>query len=443
MTFTHALATNNYGPAKFIVDASAANGTHTTIAAALTSASSGDTIFIRPGTYTENLTLKAGVNLTGYGCDASPTGLSTVIISGKATFTAAGTVNISNLQLQTNSDFFLAVTGSANSIVNINNAYLNMSNNTGISYTTSGTGSNINIRNCVGNLGTTGIAVFAHSGGSNINFGDTSINNTGGSSTASTCSSGAVTLTNTYLSNPVTCSGTGSFNAQHSAIDSNATNSTALTTVAGQQHTLYYVRLASGSATPISVGGTVITDALTLSHTNAAATGGAGTLTYNSIFQDQTVGTLSTTTLTPKGHVGMQNSTAPAAGYIGERISANITTPVVLANATAKTITSIALTPGIWDVSGMGVFTGVTAATLIFVAVSANNNSFTGTVVGLSAYQSPTRADGFTVSDQAGVVPPFRVSLSANATYYLVGQLNFTVGASPGGYGGISATRVA
>jgi pectin methylesterase-like acyl-CoA thioesterase len=64
MTFTHALSTNNYGPAKFIVSSSAANGTHTTIAAALTSASTGDTIFIRPGTYTENLTLKAGVNLT-------------------------------------------------------------------------------------------------------------------------------------------------------------------------------------------------------------------------------------------------------------------------------------------------------------------------------------------------------------------------------------------
>ena len=46
MTFTHALSTNNYGPAKFIVDALVANGTHTTIASALTSASSGDTIFL-------------------------------------------------------------------------------------------------------------------------------------------------------------------------------------------------------------------------------------------------------------------------------------------------------------------------------------------------------------------------------------------------------------
>ena len=116
MTFTHALSTNNYGPAKFIVDASAANGTHTTIAAALTSASSGDTIFIRPGTYTENLTLKAGVNLCAFDCDdLTPN----VTISGKATFTAAGTVTISGIRLQTNSDFLLAVTGSAASIVHL------------------------------------------------------------------------------------------------------------------------------------------------------------------------------------------------------------------------------------------------------------------------------------------------------------------------------------
>jgi len=55
---------NNYGTAKLIVDATAGSGNYTTIAAALAAASSGQTIFIRPGTYTENLTLVAGVNLT-------------------------------------------------------------------------------------------------------------------------------------------------------------------------------------------------------------------------------------------------------------------------------------------------------------------------------------------------------------------------------------------
>ena len=61
---------NKFGVAKWIVDSTASLGTHTTIAAALTSASSGDTIFIRPGTFTENLTLKAGVDLCAFDCDA-------------------------------------------------------------------------------------------------------------------------------------------------------------------------------------------------------------------------------------------------------------------------------------------------------------------------------------------------------------------------------------
>src|SRR6187431_1669292 len=95
--------TNKWGTAKWIVDPSvAAVCTHTTIAAALTSASSGDTIFIRPGTYTENITLKAGVNLTAYGSDDSLNGTGVVIINGTCTFTAAGSVTLYGLQLQTN-----------------------------------------------------------------------------------------------------------------------------------------------------------------------------------------------------------------------------------------------------------------------------------------------------------------------------------------------------
>src|SRR5690242_8473255 len=114
------LPSNTFTTAKWIVSATASDGTHTTIGAALTSASSGDTIFIRPGTYTENLTLKAGVNLTAYTCDALTPN---VTISGTCTFTAAGTVSISGIRLQTNSAALLAVTGSAASIVNLDNCY--------------------------------------------------------------------------------------------------------------------------------------------------------------------------------------------------------------------------------------------------------------------------------------------------------------------------------
>jgi len=147
MTFTHALSTNNYGPSKFIVDASAANGTHTTLPSALASASSGDTISIRPGTYTGNFSLKGGVNITAFGSDSSLNGTGKVIIQGTCTLSEAGTVTISGVQLQTNSAAALAVTGSAASVVNLQNCYLNFTNNTGITYSSSNSSSAINIQN--------------------------------------------------------------------------------------------------------------------------------------------------------------------------------------------------------------------------------------------------------------------------------------------------------
>jgi len=146
----NSLTLNPYNCAKWIVDATANIGTHQTIAAALTAASSGDTIFIRPGTYTENLTLKAGVHLTAFlGDDLTPN----VTIVGKASATFAGTCTISNIKLQTNSDNFLAITGSNNTVINLVGCYLLVANAVaGISYTTSGTSASLNILDCDGDV---------------------------------------------------------------------------------------------------------------------------------------------------------------------------------------------------------------------------------------------------------------------------------------------------
>ncbi len=181
MAFTHALSTNRYGTADLIVSSDASQGTHTTLAGAMADAVSGQTIFLRTSV-TENVTLTAGVNIDSW------TGgtLNTPTITGKLTMTTAGTCNISGIRLQTNSDFILAVTGSAASIVNLNNCYLNITNNTAISYTSSDATSEINIANSSGNIGTTGIALFAQTSAGSLNFSNFFLRNTGGSSTAST-----------------------------------------------------------------------------------------------------------------------------------------------------------------------------------------------------------------------------------------------------------------
>lgn len=275
------LSTNNFGPAKWIVNSTPYLGTHTTIASALTSASSGDTIFIMPGTYTENLTLKAGVNLAAYGCDQD---LNHVIISGKCTFTAAGTVSITGIRLQTNSDFALAVTGSAASIVNLNNCYLNMSNNTGISFTTSSSSSLINLNSCQGDLGTTGIAVYASSSAGSLNFKYSNFSNSGGSSTANTISAGSLDVFESSFKNPTTTSSTAAIGSLFSNFDSFAQNATALTLNGSGSQTIVRSSFASGSASAVSIGSSncsILSSTVNSSNTNAIT--GAGSLVYSDL----------------------------------------------------------------------------------------------------------------------------------------------------------------
>ena len=445
MTFTHALSINNYGSAKFIVSANTFEGTHTTIAAALTSASSGDTIFNRPGTYTENLTLKAGVSLSAYISDAFTPN---VTISGTCTLTTAGTVSMSGIRLQTNSAALLAVTGSAASIVNLINCYLNMTNNTGITFSSSSASAQIVMRNCAGNLGTTGIGIFSHSSSGNLSIVNTIINNSGSSLTASTCSAGTLTLLNSYLPNPVTMSSTGVITSKYTEIDCSATNVTCLTTVTGS-NIVQFTRLSSGTATPLSVAGTVVSDAIILNHSNATAVTGAGTLVYNSIFQDATIGAISVTTLTGKGNVGMLNSTVPAVGYIGELLSASNTTGTAIPTGTTTNITSLTLTPGIWDITGN--FSNIPTGTMTLItdniaAISTANNNTTpvdnfgsGIGLGIGYFPNLTPTSGHNLFFNLG---PCRVSIAANTTYYLNAICTGTT-VNTSGYGVLRAVRVA
>lgn len=296
MTFTHALATNNYGPAKFIVSSNIYEGTHTTIASALSSASSGDTIFIRPGTYSENLTLKAGVNLTAYPCDS----INNVIISGKSTFTTAGTVSISGVTLQTNSDFAIAVTGTLASIIKLINCNINCTNNTGISFTSSSASAEINISKCVGNLGTTGIAFFASTSAGTIILNFSSITNLGLSTTASTITSGAILIDHVNFSFPITASSTGTVTLTNSVNDCGGINTTAFTLGGSGTFIFANNRIVGGTASAMSIGGTLTISCCDISSTNTNAITGAGTINYNGISFSNTSSTINTTTQTPR-----------------------------------------------------------------------------------------------------------------------------------------------
>lgn len=441
------LSTNTFTTAKWIVSATASAGTHTTIASALTSASSGDTIFIRPGTYTEDLTLKAGVNLTAFGSDSSLNQAGNVIILGKATHNTAGTVTISGVELQTNSSNAIAVgsgeSGSPATILNLMNCNLNCSAHTGLAFTSSGTGAQVNFNNCYGDVGTTGIALFTASSAGSINIKFCDFTNSGGSTTASTTSATAVQSYYSTFGSVFTTTLTGSYLFFECDVDSSAINTTALTTASTTASTssIFGGYFASGSTTCVSVGANTTLFTIGTIYTTADATAvltGAGTINYNVLGFAGAGKTINVTTQAVAGVAFGSTTTAPTAGMIGEQIRATVGvgSPTALVSTQAKTVTSIVLTAGVWDISAVCQFTTQGTATIPSCSISLVNNTngtlgdnfITGTMVPVA-----------NVQDVGYTIPSWRL-VTTGQTVYLIALMTFSV--SGGAYGRISATRV-
>lgn len=414
MAFTTGL--NNYNTTKWLVNPVAGLGTHTTIATALTSASSGDDIYIMPGTYTENLTLKAGVNLIAYITDSTN---ATVVINGKCSASFSGTCNISGIELRTNSNFFLELTGANSTKIYLSNCTLNSLNNTGISSTGSDTSSAVNIYDCIGFLQTTGIANFAFTNGS-LRVYDTQFNNSGGSSTANTFSGLNLYYKNCLLSNPTTTSGsTAIFISNHNFYDIASVNATAInsnSTSASFSTTSFCDFIGTGSATAITVGAgsTMLCTECNIASTNAASVSGSGSFTYGLLTQSLTKGTISPTTVVSLGTIGNLAGSSPPVGYIGEKITASATN-VSMTTSVAKNITSASFTPGIWMVFGCVVSKSTTSTT--YMASGINITTATFTTVGLD-YSQINGIAGATTPITLNV-PIQIIPITATTTYYL------------------------
>ena len=302
---------NKWAVARYIVDPTAGQGTHTTIAAAMADAVSGDVIAVRQGTYTEDFTMTPGVTLTTMG--GGEYGGVTVV--GKVTMSGAGTSTIFGMRLQTNSDFAVAVTGSAASILVIENSFINCTNNTGISSTSSG-GSFIKIKNCEVDLATTGISYFSISGSGTLFVFYCFFMNTGASSTASTMTNTSnVSFNNTLISLPITSSDTSRFSSYNSRHETFSTNSTSLTLNGTGNNIIVNGQLSSGTASTISVGAgaTLLLTNTTVSSSNTNAISGLGTLDYTPISFSGASSNISVTTQNllyfgPSALVGSSNT---------------------------------------------------------------------------------------------------------------------------------------
>ncbi len=282
------LKVNSYGTAKWVVNPTVNIGTHQTITAALASAVSGETIFVTPGTYTENITLKAGVNIVAYTADAyTPT----VTITGKVTMTAAGTATLSGLRLQSNGDYCIEVTGANAVNLNIVGCYLNSSDANAVHNTNSSAG--ITLYQCFGNCSTNTFFVMT-AGGITADYCVLAGANT---TTNSTVSGGSLVLNYSYMSCPITTSGTGAVGLFMTQLV--CANTIALTHGGSGSSTAQNSRFEAGTQSAVSIGATLTMVHCTVDSTNAAAIAGAGNLKYGLIVFTNSSSTVSTSTVTP------------------------------------------------------------------------------------------------------------------------------------------------
>lgn len=126
---------------------------------------------------------------------------------------------------------------------------------------------------------------------------------------------------------------------------------------------------------------------------------------------------------------GSATNDAASAGQIGEYISSTIATgsSVTLSTGVAANVTSISLTAGDWDVTGVVDFTfgATTSYTNIIGSISQTSATLGGQDQGFDYETSaivPTAG-----ADISWVMPTVRISLSGTVTIFLVAQGTFTV----------------
>lgn len=275
-------STNLLNTSKFIVDPVVGNGMYTTIQSAINAASSGTDIFIRPGTYTENLSLKPGVNLVGFPGDSES---QLVVILGTCTYAGGGLATISNCVLQTNGANSVVFSGSSAGTLTLSRCNLLCTNNTGISFVNSNGSSNFMIDHCTGDLQTTGIAYWTIASPGRLQCGYSVLTNSGNSVSPSDVTTGQVGAFHCVFEGSFSTSGTsGGINISYSSCGSNFLNNTPLAINATGGNSTVFKTLFKGNTAPaitIGAGATLIATSTLLITTNVNSITGAGTLFYD------------------------------------------------------------------------------------------------------------------------------------------------------------------
>lgn len=270
---------------KYVVDPTALETEYQTIQAALDAANAAGTaaaVYIRPGTYTENLTLYDGIDLWGA---VGVADTQTCVIQGVHTPPASGTLTVRNIFLQSATDIFnSAVAGTTELIlidcaVNVTNGYtFNLPNWTG------------GIAGFdIGEIGSTNDGWINNTGGSYIFM----TNITMGAGAVNTCIiSGSSEFYNVHVQCPITYQSTGT-TVISGGCWFDRTVTTANTATVGVYNSLFDT--GALQAITHNSASTLILSTVSVNSTNVPAIGGTGTIdiTGLDLIGDQTfAGTL-------------------------------------------------------------------------------------------------------------------------------------------------------
>lgn len=261
--------------------------------AAAVGAGSPQTVYIQPGTYTENITLSPGIDLCACNCD----GLNAnVTILGKVTCTSAGSYSLSGIRFRTNGDNFFVCSGAAAINVFFSNCYFVTNGNTGFNLSNA----NANITVLQGLSDTLAAdALFAITGSSLSMDGHINIGSVQGTSTVS---SGTFSSFSSSLAFVLTSSSSGQIKLRYTSmplgqtcINHNATSGTSF---------VFGCIIEGGASTSITIGAgatlsviNTIVDTATSAAT--AAISGAGTLKFCNLSNEDIGTVLTVTTQTP------------------------------------------------------------------------------------------------------------------------------------------------
>ena len=208
-----------------------------------------------------------------------------------------GTVSIYGVNFNVSANA-LVVGGSSATFLNVENCYFTIDIATAISFTNSNTSSQINLRNCSGNTGSSSVAVWACSGAGALNLYDCDFTNFGSSTATNTSIAGTVSYYRGSIGTQMQFAATCQALLLGVVADTSAVNVPAI--IAGSAGTTCFNCLInSGTADAVQVSATAVMSQCFIGATGANAITGAGTLFYSDLTFGGT-NTITVSTATPQ-----------------------------------------------------------------------------------------------------------------------------------------------